>query len=403
MWFIVAAARSRRRALEAVAAATAIALIILAVLVVPTILAQAGDPAAAPGVQAAVTGQTDAPAAAEALPAAPATGQSTAEGRASLFRNALSLAWDYALTGVGLEGFQMAFSSYILLLHVGHTNHSHNVFLDVWLGQGLLGLIAFAWLVGAAAVALRRVLRLGDQDGRAWALAAAASVAVMLLHGLVDDAFYASRGVLFLFIPFAVLAREQALAVWQDGVAPPTVSETVTGRAGQRAAAVLAVVMLLALLPPVRSQIQANLGALAQTRAELAIYDWPAWPIQDELRRSPTIDLGPAVAHYEKAIALDASNATANRRLGQIAFSRGDYGSAGMLLFNAYRSGYTNRATRQLYGEWLAINGRPQEAAALWRMIDMGEGQLAARTWWFEHIGRPGDAAALRLADSMVN
>ncbi len=293
-WFIIAAARSRRRVLEAAAAATAIALLILAVLIVPTILAQGNQPGPGPAgaAPAAATSTTyDSARASDALPAAPAPAPSTAEGRATLFGNALGLAWDYALTGLGLEGFQMAFSSYVLLLHVGHTNHAHNIFLDVWLGQGLLGLGSLIWLLATAVIALRRILQLGDQDGRAWALAAAASVAVMVLHGLVDDAFYATRGILFMFLPFAVLAREQAVALWQDENPPARFSDFLTGKGGLRTAIVLTLAMLIALLPPIRSQIQANLGALAQTRAELSIYEWPKWPVQDELRRSPEVEL----------------------------------------------------------------------------------------------------------------
>ena len=344
------------------------------------------------------------------------------DGRAQLLMDSLALAWDTAFTGIGLGGFQMAFSSYILLLHVGHTFHSHNLFLNVWLEQGLLGLAALVWLLGAAVVAWRRVRRLGDSQGKAWATAALAAIAVIAVHGMVDDAFYGSRGVLLLFVPFALLTRAQGDAVW-SAYEPPTLTQVLASRNGFIAAAALAIALLLGLTPPVRSQFQANLGALSQTRAELSVYEWPTWPIQDALRRAPVaaatgpghgqdspggaptdsgagapVDLGPAIGHFEAALAIDPYNAVASRRLGQIALSRGDYPTAVALLTTAYYNGYTNRAARQLYGEILAIEGRTDEAAAVWRTVDVSAGQLDARVWWYESIGEMEKAGAVRDA-----
>ena len=98
----------------------------------------------------------------------------------------------------------------------------------------------------------------------------------------------------------------------------------------------MAALLVLLLLPTTRAAFQANLGALLQTRAELLPYRWPDWPIQDALRRAPEINLSPAIARYTSALALDPANVTANRRLGQIALSRGDYGTARTYLEAAY-------------------------------------------------------------------
>jgi hypothetical protein len=123
--------------------------------------------------------------------------------RLELLRNSLDLALDYPFTGLGLTGFQMAYSSYVLLLHVGHTIHSHNLLLNLWLEQGALGLAAFLWLlVESSAISRQRSV-----VGGRWSTAALMALAVIVVHGLVDDAFYGSRGVLLLFVPFALLAR----------------------------------------------------------------------------------------------------------------------------------------------------------------------------------------------------
>ena len=153
-------------------------------------------------------------------------------------------------------------------------------------------------------------------------------------------------------------------------------------------------------LPGGRAVIQANLGALAQARAELSVYRWPAWPIQDALRRSPEVDLAPAIAHYRAALALDPRNVAANRRLGQIELSDGQYDAARQHLEAAFAAAPGQRATRQMLGESYAIAGDVARAASLWQTVNLDQGQLAARQWWYEYIG---DAErARRLAGALL-
>ena len=309
-------------------------------------------------------------------------------GRPDLWRNSLDLVLDTPFTGIGLGKriFEMPFSSYVLLTHVGHTFHSHNLPLDIWLEQGLLGLVASLWIL-VSAVRARSASPI-------WRVAGLASLAVILVHGLVDDPLYASRGVAFLFLPLAVIAREDLQ------VGPHPVPERRKGIAGLALAATA--VLALALLPRARAAFQANLGALVQTRAELSVYRWPEWPIQDALRRSPEVDLEPAIARYRAALALDPTNAAANRRLGQIELSRGEYEAARRHLEAAYAAAPEQRATRQLLGEVYAIGGQPTEAAALWGTLDLTAGQLPIRAWWYDSIGDTEKAQQVRaVADGL--
>jgi tetratricopeptide (TPR) repeat protein len=137
---------------------------------------------------------------------------------------------------------------------------------------------------------------------------------------------------------------------------------------------------------------------LAQTQAELSGYDWRTWEIQDALRRSPKIDLTPAITQYKIALTIDPRNATANRRLGQIELSRGDYDSARNHLESAYAAASDQRATRQLLGEVYAISGDADRAVELWKAIDVSDGQLQYRIWWYEHLGDLERAKNLKLA-----
>lgn len=325
--------------------------------------------------------------------------------RAEVWWNSWDLAWDYAFTGLGFGAFPMAYSSYVLLVHVPHTFHAHNLFLDIWLAQGLFGVVAFALLSLAAllgpARSASRPDRLEPDSASRWHGTAAVSLLVLLCHGLFDDAYlgYGAGGLLALFVPFALLARDgggpRHASNWRPRAAPATV------------AAVLAVgTAAAALHPAVRAQVRANLGALSQTSVELARYRWPEWPLQDALRRSRAADLEGAVHWYRLALEGDAGNVTANRRLGQIELSLGRYEEAHRHLSAAFRNGPRQRATRQLLGESLAAGGDITGAAELWRDLPLEDGQLAIRTYWYESIhdtvrsGRITAAAALAHKDA---
>lgn len=311
----------------------------------------------------------------------------TAMGRAAIWQSMLPLVGDYFFTGSGLQSTMMVYSSYVLLLHVGYQSYAHNLFLQIAIEQGIPGLLAFTWLVVSAA----RTLLNPEADrvpGLSIRIAALASLAVLVVHGMVDAVPYVSLTVPIMFLPigaaFAFHIPPSGTPEFADAAQPFT-------RRGRRIAIAIgmigSVVLGALLLPAVQSMLQTNLGAVAQTRAELSRYRWPDWPVQDALRRSPEIDLAPAIAYYEAALRSDPHNASANRRLGQIALSRGDYTAAQWRLAEAYASAPWQRATRQLLGESYAINGDTTQAANLWRTVEMDQEQLALRQWWYEHIG----------------
>ena len=52
-----------------------------------------------------------------------------------------------------------------------------------------------------------------------------------------------------------------------------------------------------------------------------------------------------------------------------------------------------------MLGEIAALAGDPAAAAALWRGIEFGGGQLQVREWWYEHLGQPQAAEAIRQAE----
>jgi tetratricopeptide (TPR) repeat protein len=135
-----------------------------------------------------------------------------------------------------------------------------------------------------------------------------------------------------------------------------------------------------------------------QSRAELSRYDRATWSFQDALRRE--LDLSRPIAGYERALALDAGNASASRRLGQIELSLGQYEPALAHLQAAYAARPGNNAVRQLYGEALIANGYRAEGRALWATVPNDQRQLDLRTYWYRHIGDEQRAAWMAEAAS---
>jgi O-antigen ligase len=322
-------------------------------------------------------------------------GPNTGPGRLDLLRNSLVLVHDYAFLGAGLDGFTMLYSTYALLIHVGHSPHSHNLFFNVAIEQGLPSvlLLGIMWLIFGLALwrGLGRPLSGQDSEPRrgrpaagwpaAGLLAAAGlSLAITLAHGLVDDVYYGSRGVLLLFVPLAFAAPYLAAPAGAR-------NEGESRRWLMALPAGLGLAMLLALVwrGPLLSLVFSNLGAVHQSQAELSVYEWPAWPIQDALRRE--LDLGQPVAEFERALALDPNNASANRRLGQIELSLGEYEDALRHLEAAYAAEPWSPTTQLMYGEALIVNGRLDEGQAQWAALSPGEGQFQVRAFWYRHIG----------------
>jgi hypothetical protein len=319
----------------------------------------------------------------EALP-----GPNAGVGRAELWRNTLTLVRDYPFIGAGLDSFQMLYSTYSLLTHVGFSVHSHNLFLNVAVEQGLLALAALVWMwLLFAAAAWRGLVGPAAGRGRGVLGAAALSLGVVLIHGLVDDVLFGSRAVLLLFVPLAFAVpflpgRKRRARPWGALALPLGI--------------VLALGLALVWQRSLLSLIYSNLGAVHQSQAELSIYAWPEWPIQDALRRE--VDLDRPVTEFERALSYDPHNPTANRRLGMIELSLGEYGDALAHLEAAYAAEPWSVTTRQLYGEALIVNGRLEEGQALWSGVSNEQGQLDGRVFWYQHIGDAQRAQWLRQA-----
>lgn len=338
----------------------------------------------------------------------------TSTGRAAVWRDALPLIQDYPFTGSGLGNTTMILSSYVFLLHVPFLSHTHNLYLQLAIEQGLPGLIAFLALVIFSLWATIAILGILDESAprlRFYSLASVAAIVGLLVHGVVEAELYVQQFLPLMFLPFGVVLVLLLSMETMETMETKETTHHVPVRSSRNRrlknpvlwsfAPILAIAALF-LWPGSFAAFQANLGTVSQTRAELAVYEWPDWPIQDELRRSEIIDLSEAIGHYQNALRLDPDNTTAHRRLGQIALSFGDYESAQAHLEKAFAVSPNQRATRQLLGEVYAINGDIEQAVALWRPINIRQSQLQLRYWWHSHIGADHQATLLKQAMSRL-
>jgi O-antigen ligase/predicted negative regulator of RcsB-dependent stress response len=335
--------------------------------------------------------------------------------RAFLAQYGALLARDTPFTGIGLGMFEMHFSIYTLLVHVGFVNHSHNMLVDMVIEQGFLGAIAYSALVviavGMGIRALRRAgvnLAVGEGERRSASLLAPlnarllmestlASLFATLLHGLVDDPLYGSRFLVLLFVPFGMLiaairaatprpslhSREAPFARTLHALMPHVLSLAVTFVLG-------ALVIALATRPwegprlagsRLASTWYANLGAIAQARVELASYDQRSYEdlTIDQVRRQE--HLKEAVAFFEQSLRKNPDNVTANQRLAALALSQGRFDEALLGMQHLWETGARDRVTRLLYGDALVSAGRLHEAAGVVQGLTFARSRLQGQAW----------------------
>jgi hypothetical protein len=107
--------------------------------------------------------------------------------RPALWSAALRLAREHPLFGIGPDNYRLASGAYL-----GHAQwdprvHANNMYLEVLVGAGAVGLVAFAVLVATTGLALWRRARRASAATHAGAAAALAVWVVIVGHGMVDS------------------------------------------------------------------------------------------------------------------------------------------------------------------------------------------------------------------------
>jgi hypothetical protein len=96
-------------------------------------------------------------------------------GRLTLWRAALAMVKAHPVTGVGPDNFRLSYGGYAGIATPDLRLHSNNMYLEVVAGTGILGAVAFLWLLWSARVC-----------GSA-SVGVACALAAIAVHGFVDS------------------------------------------------------------------------------------------------------------------------------------------------------------------------------------------------------------------------
>lgn len=109
------------------------------------------------------------------------------QNRILLWTAAIDILKKSPIYGTGLAGFRETYKNYPLGPDRVIQNYPHNFFFNFWTETGLIGLISILGLLGFF---FKKIYQLLSSPWRALALASAAGMAVIFLHGLVDVPYF---------------------------------------------------------------------------------------------------------------------------------------------------------------------------------------------------------------------
>ncbi|HLF26789.1 MAG TPA: tetratricopeptide repeat protein [Anaerolineae bacterium] len=304
---------------------------------------------------------------------------SRASDRGLLFQNSLRLAGDYAFTGAGLgDTFAMVYARYSLLIFVPYLTYPHNLPLSVWLNQGLLGLIALGGIVATFYRFVNHTRRQAQPSPLfhgAWL-----GVTATLLHGLTDAPQYAdSHWVMpMLFVCMGLAIASGRLALRDVPQTPITnLSNPFVSKRLIVIGAVAAIALIALFNRPIRAAWYTNLGALEETRGELA-------PDLADAQRDA--HFASATASYQNALAIDPDGSNAQRRLGNLLIGLDRFEEAAPLLEAAFKRESPYQATVKGLGLAYVWLGRTEEAARVFFALDdLGAMAEELMTWGSYH------------------
>ena len=140
--------------------------------------------------------------------------------RLDLWLSSLEMVRDHPLLGVGLDNFVYLYQQFYLREGAAaepSLSHPHNWIFNFWLSLGLLGLVAFVWLLVRFWQNARRSLR---DPARRWVVAGAlGAMADLLVHGFIDNSYFlvdlaACSGCRSHWSPVELSARESPCHGW---------------------------------------------------------------------------------------------------------------------------------------------------------------------------------------------
>ncbi len=144
----------------------------------------------------------------------------TVQSRLDLWTGAVKLIEQRPLFGAGLSGFQERVAPFLTNFHASaFFIDPHNIVLNFWVETGLLGVIAIAWVIGAAMWISWRSWRAGSPGWSPFHLGILLALVAVIVHGLVDVPYFKND----LSLEFwALIAITWAGRRWTEPASPRT-------------------------------------------------------------------------------------------------------------------------------------------------------------------------------------
>ncbi len=322
--------------------------------------------------------------------------------RLELIHNATRLAGEFLLTGGGLASFAGLYSRYILLIPALFTTTSHNLYLDLLMEMGAIGLVSFMALASGAIGCLRARRgrdSLAEEPAAQLRGAAAGSIVALLVMGLVEDPLFTTGGVGFLLLPFGVAAMGFGAVRAVEWERPAAIMHALRRPTLFRPKWTVIGAVVVLLLAVFRRQVLsaglANIGSVLLAREDLR-----HWPSPPEVGDGSSDDRDLAADLLSRAVVLHPGNVSANYRLGLMAMDAGDYGRALEPLRVAFALDAGHRGIRKALAYNLTWLGALDQARPLFEGIHEASEELGVYAWWWTTQDRTdlADRAAQKSA-----
>jgi O-antigen ligase len=133
----------------------------------------------------------------------------TFEGRLQIWSNTLHMLRDHPIFGAGLRGYAIVMKPYVTTPKGLPELYAHDIFLSMWAEVGLLGLAAFAVLLGMLLWKGWSAFSKAQGFERALLWGTSAAFVAITVHGLFDTPYYGND----LSVEFWVLAALEIAAI----------------------------------------------------------------------------------------------------------------------------------------------------------------------------------------------
>jgi len=337
-------------------------------------------------------------------------GEPTLGERGRLFKDSLDLISDFAFTGGGLSSFSGLYSRYIRVNPFHYFRHSHNLYLDLALEQGIFGLIA---ALGLFLYTLKVCIRsFADHQGQRAAIDYLAwgsfiGFVAVLLHGFGDDPLYGISGTPLFFLPPALAlyfsgTKNNVQAVPQSGTSGPGGLKQVMSAASRKRSILIFLIILAVAASYWRllaAGLVANVAAVRLAQVELSGWDGEGWTESHDQQIEDEI-----LGGFKAALRLDPTQVTALYRIGHIALSRMEFEQAFIYLSDAESLNPSHRGITKQLGYALLWAGRVEQGVAYLQRFPEAQEELTTYSWWWgtrdrDDLAQFAEQAKVTLAD----